>query len=117
MLGYGGDETPPLDSVEELATALDAGPGLVTLHTSLRAGRRDLTVPPLLEAPPIPVAFTLGSDEAAAGQARAGHPPVGTLPKRLGPEARPALHYPLGDGTDPGTWGVFQRLLRHLQGG
>ncbi|MFD5832742.1 DUF6177 family protein [Streptomyces collinus] len=117
-LGYGGDETPPLDAVEELATALAAEHGLVTLLTSLRSARRDLTVPPRLEAPPVPVAFTLGGDEAAAvGQARAGHPPVGTLPKRLGPGTTPALHYPLGDGTDPGAWSVFQRLVRHLQGG
>ncbi|MFC8141142.1 DUF6177 family protein [Streptomyces paradoxus] len=117
-LGYSGDEAPPLDAIEELATALDTEHGLVTLLTSLRSARRDLTVPPRLEAPPVPVAFTLGSDEAdAVGQARAGHPPFGTLPKRLGPGARPALHYPLGDGTDPGTWSMFQRLLRHLQGG
>ncbi|MFI8892570.1 DUF6177 family protein [Streptomyces paradoxus] len=117
-LGYGGDETPPLDAVEELATALAAEHRLVTLLTSLRSARRDLTVPPRLEAPPVPVAFTLGGDEAdAVGQARAGHPPVGTPPKRLGPGARPALHYPLGDGTDPGAWSVFQRLVRHLQGG
>lgn len=38
-LGYGGDETPPLDAVEELATVLDAEHGLVTLLTSLRAAR------------------------------------------------------------------------------
>jgi hypothetical protein len=117
-LGYGGDETPPLDAVEELATALDAEDGLVTLLTSLRAARRDLTVPPLLEAPPVPVAFTLGSDEAdAVGRTRAGHPPLGPVPKRLGLAARPALHYPLGGGTDPGTWSVFQRLIHHLRRG
>ncbi|MCK8432099.1 hypothetical protein G3I77_03380 [Streptomyces sp. D2-8] len=117
-LGYGGDETPPMDAVEELATALDAEDGLVTLLTSLRAARRDLTVPPLLEAPPVPVAFTLGSAEAdAVGHARAGHPPLGPVPRRLGLAARPALHYPLGDGTDPGTWSVFQRLIHHLRGG
>jgi hypothetical protein len=114
-LGYGGDETPPLDAVEELATVLVAEHGLVTLLTSLRAARRDLTVPPRLEAPPVPVSFTLGSDEAdAVGQARAGHPPLGPVPKRLGLGAGPALHYPLGEGTDPGTWSVFQRLIRHL---
>ncbi|MEW2806641.1 DUF6177 family protein [Streptomyces massasporeus] len=116
-LGYGGDETPPLDGVEELATALDAEHGLVTLLTSLRAARRDLTVPPRLEAPPTPVAFTLGNAEAdAVGRTRAGHPPLAPVPKRLGPGAKPALHYSLGDGTDPGTWSVFQRLVRHLKG-
>lgn len=57
--GYSGDETLPLDTVEELATALDAEHRLVTLLTALRAARRDLTVPPSSEAPPIPVTFTL----------------------------------------------------------
>ncbi|WP_246112149.1 DUF6177 family protein [Streptomyces hawaiiensis] len=117
-LGYGGDETPPLDAFEELATALDAEHGLVTLLTPLRAGRRDLTAPPRLEAPPVPVAFTLGSDQAdAVGQARAGHPPLGPVPERLGLGAKPALHYSLGDGSDPGTWSVFQRLIHHLRRG
>ncbi|MFB7931976.1 DUF6177 family protein [Streptomyces sp. NPDC056039] len=115
-LGYGGDETPPLDTIEELATALDAEHRLVTLLTSLRAARRDLTVPPAFEAPPIPVAFTLGGGEAEIiGRARATHPPDGPLPARLGPGSEPALHYALGDGTDPHTWSVFQRLVRHLK--
>ncbi|WP_435280367.1 DUF6177 family protein [Streptomyces koelreuteriae] len=115
-LGYGGDETPPLDTIEELATALDAEHRLVTLLTSLRAARRDLTVPPAFEAPPIPVAFTLGSEEAEIiGQARATHPPDGPRPTRLGPGSEPALHYSLGDGTDPHAWSVFQRLVQHLK--
>jgi hypothetical protein len=114
-LGYGRDETPPLDAVEELATALDAEHGLITLLTSLRAARRDLTIPPFLEAPPVPVAFTLGSDEAdAVGRTRAGHPPLGPTPTRVGLEGKPALHYPMGDGTDPDAWSTFQNLIRHL---
>ncbi|GGW82828.1 DUF6177 family protein [Streptomyces lomondensis] len=117
-LGYGCDEAPPLDAAEELATALDDRHGLVTLLTALRTARRDLTVPPSFEAPPIPVAFTLGSDEAdAIGPARAGHPPLGPLPARLGPEGRPALHYLLGDGSDPHAWSVFQHLVQHLKRG
>ncbi|MFJ7334552.1 DUF6177 family protein [Streptomyces sp. NPDC101116] len=116
-LGYGGDETPPLDAIEEIATALDAEHGLVTLLTSLRAARRDLTVPPRLEAPPVPVAFTLGSDEVEAiGQSRAGHPPLGPMPTRLGPEGRPALHYVLSDGSGS-RLSVFQRLIEHLKRG
>ncbi|MET9578910.1 DUF6177 family protein [Streptomyces massasporeus] len=114
-LGYGSDEAPPLDAIQELATVLDAEHGLVTLLTTVRAARRDLTVPPSLEAPPVPVAFTLGSAEAEAiGQARAGHPPLGPSPTRLGFASRPALHYPLSDGTDPDAWNTFQRLIRHL---
>lgn len=116
-LGYGGDETPPLHAVEELATALDAEHGLVTLLTSLRPARRDLTVPPRLEAPLVPVTFTLGSEEAGTiGLARAGHPPLGPMPTRLGPEGKPALHYVLGDGSGPHL-SVFQRLIEHLKRG
>ena len=114
-LGYGSDETPPLDAIEELATALDTEHGLVTLLTTVRAARCDLTVPPSLEAPPLPVSFTLGSAEAGAiGQARAGHPPLGLMPTRLGLAGKPALHYPLCDGTDRDAWSTFQRLIRHL---
>jgi hypothetical protein len=114
-LGYGSDEAPPLDAIEELATVLDTEHGLVTLLTTVRAARRDLTVPPSLEAPPVPVSFTLGSAEAGAiGQARAGHPPLGLMPTRLGLAGKPALHYPLCDGTDPDAWSTFQRLIRHL---
>jgi hypothetical protein len=115
-LGYGSDEAPPLDAIEELATALDAEHHLVTLLTTIRAARRDLTVPPSLEAPPVPVAFTLGSDEAEAiGRARAGHPPLGPKPTRLGHGGKPALHYHLGDATDPDAWSMFQHLIRHLK--
>ncbi|MFC9510096.1 DUF6177 family protein [Streptomyces sp. NPDC057002] len=115
-LGYGRAEAPPLNTIEELATALDAQHRLVTLLMSLRAARRDLTVPPSFEAPPIPVAFTLGGGEAEIiGQARATHPPGGPLPERLGPGSDPALHYSLGDGTDPRAWSVFERLVQDLK--
>ncbi|MGW3421321.1 DUF6177 family protein [Streptomyces phaeochromogenes] len=115
-LGYGRDEAPPLDAIEELTAALDAQHGLVTLLTSLRAARRDLTIPPHLEAPPIPVTFALGRDEAARiGLAHAQHPPLGRVPKRLGHPAEPALHYLLGDGTDPHAWSTFQQLRQQLR--
>lgn len=114
-LGYSGDETPPLDAIENLATELDAQHGLVTLLTALCVARRDLTVPARLEHPPIPVTFTLGHDEAERiGPARAEHPPQGAA-VRLGRTARTALHYTLGDGTDPQAWTTFQRLTRHLK--
>ncbi|MFB6845083.1 DUF6177 family protein [Streptomyces sp. NPDC056373] len=35
-------------------------------------------------------------------------------PTRVGLEGKPALHYPMGDGTDPDAWSNFQRLVRHL---
>ncbi|NUV61625.1 DUF6177 family protein [Streptomyces sp. CAI-85] len=116
-LGYGENETPPLRTIEVLAAELDAEHGLVTLLTALRAARRDLTVPPRLEPPPIPVAFTLGHEEARriGRPPRAEQPPLGLTPTRLGPPAEPALHYSLGDGTDPSSWSTFQRLTRHLK--
>ncbi len=93
-LGYGRNETPPLQAVEALAAELDAEHGLVTLLTALRAARRDLTVPVRPEPPPIPVTFTLGHDEARyIDPLRAEQPPLGPTPTRLGPPAEPALHY------------------------
>ncbi|NGO07567.1 hypothetical protein G5C60_07855, partial [Streptomyces sp. HC44] len=62
-LGYGEDETPPLHAVEKLAEALVAEHGLATMLTSLHNANHDLTTSPRLEAPPIPVAFTLGADD------------------------------------------------------
>ncbi|MFI9806666.1 DUF6177 family protein [Streptomyces sp. NPDC052301] len=107
-LGYGRDEEPPLAAIEALASALDAEHGLVTLLTSLRAARRDLAVPPHIEAPPAPVAVTLGGIEAdAVGRRRAENPPTGTPPLRLGR----ALHYPLGDGTDAAAWAGLKQLM------
>ncbi|MFF5519056.1 DUF6177 family protein [Streptomyces coeruleorubidus] len=115
-LGYGGNETPPVHAIEALAAELDAEHGLITLFTSLRAARRDLSVPARLDPPPIPVTFTLGHDEARRiGPPRAEHPPFGPTPTRLGPPAEPALHYPLGDGTDPEAWSTFQQLTQHLK--
>ncbi|KOG29459.1 hypothetical protein ADK35_01820 [Streptomyces viridochromogenes] len=111
-LGYGKGETPPLDAIEELATKLEAQHSLATLLTALRTARRDLTTPARLEYPPIPVAFTLGSDKAASiGRTRAGHPPQSPKPMQLGR----AFHYTLGDGTDPEAWTTFQHLARHLR--
>ncbi|MFE1247424.1 DUF6177 family protein [Streptomyces sp. NPDC058735] len=115
-VGYGRDETPPLDTLADLAAELDAQHGLVTQLTSLRAARRDLTVPSRLEPPPVPVAFTLGHHETERiGRAHAEHPPQGPTPTRLGPTVRPALHYTLGDGTDAQAWITFQHLIRHLK--
>ncbi|MDG9716037.1 DUF6177 family protein [Streptomyces sp. DH24] len=111
-LGYGTDEAPPLERIRDLAAEFDTRHGLVTLLTAVRAARRDLTVPPHLEHPPIPVAFTLGHDERRRiGPDRAERPPQGPTPVQLGS----ALHSPLGDGTDPHAWSVFQRLTHHLK--
>lgn len=111
-LGYGRDEPPPLDSVEGLAAELDAEHGLVTLLTALRAARRDLTVPARFELPPVPVAFTLGHDEAKRiGTARVERQAQGPIPVRLGS----AFHYRLGDGSNAEAWITFQHLTQHLK--
>ncbi|WP_405685680.1 DUF6177 family protein [Streptomyces sp. NBC_00057] len=39
-----------------------------------------------------------------------------TAPTQLGPAARPALHYVLGDGTEPGAWERLQRVNDRLSG-
>ncbi|WP_171110513.1 MULTISPECIES: DUF6177 family protein [Streptomyces] len=115
-LGYGEDEPPPLHALDGLAAELDADHGLVTLLTALRAGRRDLTVPAHAEAPPVPVTFTLGRDEARrVGRSYAESPPHGPTPMPLGHAAEPALHYRLGDGTLPQAWGRFRALVDHLR--
>ncbi|WP_200259336.1 DUF6177 family protein [Streptomyces sp. HSG2] len=114
-LGYGRDETPPLDAIEPLAKALAAEHGLTTMLTSLRAARRDLTVPPRFEAPSLPISFTLGNEAIKdIGLARALRPPLDLTPTRLGPTGEPCLHYPLGDGTDARSWTRLQRLTEHL---
>ncbi|WP_369214844.1 DUF6177 family protein, partial [Streptomyces flavofungini] len=86
---------------------LAAEHGLTSMLTTLRAARRDLTVPPHFQAPPIPVSFTLGPD--AAHPAR--HPEGTPQPIRLGPAARQALHYTLGDGTDANAWSSLERII------
>ncbi|MEU4998740.1 DUF6177 family protein [Streptomyces sp. NPDC021622] len=115
-LGYGADETPPLDSIATLAETLATEHGLTSMLTTLRTARRDLTVPPRFEAPPIPLSFTLGADAVnEIGRTHAQHPQAGARAAQLGPAARPALHYTLGDGTDPNSWTTLQQLTQHLK--
>ncbi|MEU9468492.1 DUF6177 family protein [Streptomyces avermitilis] len=80
-VGYGSGEDPPLETLEHLAQVLAAEHGLATMLVSLRPGRRDLTVPPRFQAPPIPVSYTVGH-----------------------------THHVLGDGTDPNTWNAVRQL-------
>ncbi|MFK4222170.1 DUF6177 family protein [Streptomyces sp. NPDC019890] len=116
VTGYGHDETPPLDAIEPLAETLATRHGLMSLIASLRAGRRDLTVPPQLEAPPVPVAFALGPDSVSdIGLDHARRPPLNLRPLQLGPDTHPGLHYPLGDGTNAQAWDTLQQLTQHLR--
>ncbi|MFF0061388.1 DUF6177 family protein [Streptomyces sp. NPDC005279] len=114
--GYGADEEAPLDAIESLAEMLATRHGLTSMIASLRTARRDLTVPPRLEAPPVPIAFTLGPDSVHdIGRTHASRPPLNLRPAQLGPAARPALRYLLGDGTKAPAWTVLQQLIRHLK--
>ncbi|MGW5733540.1 MULTISPECIES: DUF6177 family protein [Streptomyces] len=115
-LGYAPDEIPPVDAIAQLAETLTTTHGLTSMLATLRTARRDLTVPPRFEAPPIPLSFTVGAEAVTEiGLTRAQHPPEGIRPSRLGPTARPALHYTLGNGTDPTSWAALQRLTQHLK--
>ncbi|WP_328309639.1 DUF6177 family protein [Streptomyces sp. NBC_00442] len=114
-LGYGADESVPLDAIEALATTLAGAHGLTDMFVSLRRGRRDLAVPAWFEAPPIPVSYTLGAQGVrAAGLAHARRPPLSLRPVQLGPDAAPSLHYVLGDGGDARTWASLEHLMTHL---
>ncbi|WP_125263289.1 DUF6177 family protein [Streptomyces alboflavus] len=115
-VGYTADETPPLDTIEALAQTLVAEHDLVTMLVTLRQANRDLTIPPRFEAPPNPVSYTLGSTgvrDTTLTQAR--RPPLSLRPVQLGPTTDPALHYPLGDGTDAAAWTTLQQLTVHLE--
>ncbi|MDX3640122.1 DUF6177 family protein [Streptomyces sp. MB09-02B] len=115
-IGYAAGEDPPLDRIEALADTLVREHGLRTMLTSVRAARADLTTAPRLEGPPIPYAFTLGPDDVhTIGLDHARRPPVQAPARHLGPTSRPALHYALGDGTDPASWERLQQLTAHLK--
>ncbi|GKQ37612.1 DUF6177 family protein [Streptomyces sp. A012304] len=117
-LGYRQDEALPLERVEPLAEALVVEHGLTTMLTSVRRASRDLTTAPRLQAPPVPVAFTLGArDVQGIGLTHARRPPVEVRPLALGPASAPALHYPLGDGSDAGVWTELRHLATHLRSG
>ncbi|MCQ9183182.1 hypothetical protein KMT30_29885 [Streptomyces sp. IBSBF 2953] len=117
-LGYGEGEAPPLDAITPLAETLVERHGLTTMLVSVRRAPRDLTTAPVLHGPPLPVAFTLGArDVGGIGLTHARRPPVAARPVALGPAAAPALHYPLGDGTDPRALTELQQLAAHLRAG
>ncbi|MER6357157.1 DUF6177 family protein [Streptomyces sp. NPDC001634] len=117
-LGYAADETAPIELLPKLAEALAARHNLATMISELRAARADLTTPAHYEPPPIPISLTLGFDAVAElGISHASNALPDNAPTQLGPAARPALHYPLGDGTDPAAWQRLQQINEHLQRG
>ncbi|GGW54349.1 DUF6177 family protein [Streptomyces xantholiticus] len=114
--GHTTGQPPLLDALPELAETLASRHNLASMLAHLRPARADLTTPPHHEPPPVPLSFTLGPDAIRAmgrTHAEAMHQP---RPTRLGPAARPALYYALGDGTDPTAWRHLQRLNQHLTG-
>ncbi|MGI5338018.1 DUF6177 family protein [Streptomyces sp. CA-181903] len=116
--GYGPGERPPVDALPGLADTLASRLGLRSLLCQLRPARRDLSVPPRFEAPPVPLAFALGPEGVRSiGLARAARPPLAGSPLRVGPPGLPGLYYPLGDGSSHGDgWSALDRLTRHLRG-
>ncbi|MCX5341816.1 DUF6177 family protein [Streptomyces atratus] len=113
-LGHGADRSAQVDALPELAESLATGHNLATMISQLRAARTDLTTPAHHEPPPVPLSFTLGPD-AVADLGHDGAPRV-FAPVRLGPAARPALHYTLGDGTDPAAWQRLRQINDHVNG-
>ncbi|MFD0447070.1 MULTISPECIES: DUF6177 family protein [Streptomyces violaceusniger group] len=114
--GYGPGEKPPLDALPDLAATLVTEHRLQSLLVQLRAARRDLSLPARLEPPAVPVGFALGADEARdVGLTFARRTPLPAQPVPLGPAARPGFYYPLGDGSSPSSWALFEQLMRHLR--
>jgi hypothetical protein len=117
-LGYAADEKPPIERLPRLAESLAARHNLATMISELRAARADPTTPAHYEPPPIPLSFTLGPDAVAdLGISHARNALPDRAPTQLGPAARPALHYPLGDGTDPAAWQRLRHINEHLRRG
>ncbi|WEH18526.1 DUF6177 family protein [Streptomyces sp. VNUA24] len=115
-LGHTADQPPPLDALPALAETLATRHNLVSMLTHLRSARADLTTPPHREEPPIPVSFTLGPDAVRAVGHKLAETAPQSRPARLGPAARPALHYALGDGSDAVAWQHLKQLNDHLRG-
>ncbi|ARF55958.1 DUF6177 family protein [Streptomyces gilvosporeus] len=110
--GFSGETDVPLGELPALAERLVVRHGLESLLVQQRAARRDLSVPAQLEAPPLPVAFVLGSDAVReTGMARARRSPLPDPPRQLGPAAAAGFHYPLGTGGAE----ALERLMTHLR--
>ncbi|MGW2883062.1 DUF6177 family protein [Streptomyces sp. NPDC001233] len=111
--GYTAGQVP-LHSLTELAETLATRHRLTSMLTYLRTCRADLATSPHREAPLVPLSFTLGCDTVRLAGPTVAKSALGSRPIRLGPTARPALHYPLGDGTDLTSWQRLKQLNDHL---
>ncbi|MFE4870617.1 DUF6177 family protein [Streptomyces sp. NPDC056682] len=114
-LGHTASQRPPLDVLPKLADALADRHNLATMVTELRAARADLTAPAHYEPPSAPISFTLGPHATAdLGFDRTRRALADLAPVQLGPAARPALHFTLGDSTDPSAWQSLHRVSAYL---
>ncbi|GHE00212.1 DUF6177 family protein [Streptomyces alanosinicus] len=104
----------PLEALGQLAETLATRHRLTSMLACLRGARADLTTAPHREAPLVPVSFTLGCDAVRLMGPAAAESALEPRPVRLGPTARPALHYPLGDGTDLTSWQRLANLSEQL---
>ncbi|MEU9851133.1 DUF6177 family protein [Streptomyces sp. NPDC047985] len=111
-LGHGAEHSTPMGALTELAESLATRHNLATMISQLRTARADLTTPAHHEPPPVPLTFTLGPD--AVADLDGDH--TAFAPVRLGPANRPALHYTLGDGTDPDAWQRLRQINNHISG-
>lgn len=114
-IGCPANQAPPLDALPELAETLATRHRLTSMLTQLRPARADLTTPPHHEGPPVPVSFTLGPEAVHTVGLTTAESALDTRPTRLGPSARPSLHYSLGDGTEPTSWQRLKQLDDHLR--
>ncbi|WP_369369000.1 DUF6177 family protein [Streptomyces sp. CG4] len=105
----------PLHALAELAETLATRHRLTSMLTYLRTARADPTIPPHHEAPLVPLSFTLGCDAVRLVGPTVAESGPDVCPIRLGPASRPALHYPLGDGTDLTSWQRLKQLNDHLR--
>ncbi|MFG2139301.1 DUF6177 family protein [Streptomyces sp. NPDC048650] len=109
--GFADEAEVPLDELPAVAERLVARHGLESMIVQRRGARADLAVPAQLEAPPLPVAFVLGSEAVReVGIARARRTPLPDPPQQLGPAAAAGFLYPLGAAGAE----ALERLMAYL---
>ncbi|CAM3752093.1 DUF6177 family protein [Nocardiopsis rhodophaea] len=112
-VAYAEDEEPALHRLEDIVEDLVSQGGLRNLTVHRLPGRPDLTYEPRTPSVPTPVGLALGPEPVA----ETGLDHVLESPARgylVGPRARPAVWFPLGEGTAPEGWQLFGSVMNHL---